>query len=101
MPINSLISSLSIGFSDPSFGRKFIEIINTPLVPLEGDVVRLHWKYYIDDEDIVNRLEEFENNSIFLAHIISREFTNDQVITHITLFEELEYRHFYGKAKVK
>ena len=96
----NLISSLSVGFNDPAFTTGYIKITNTPIIPLEGEGIRIHWGHYAEDKSLAARLEEFEEDNLFLVHVISREFAKDEVITHIVLFEESDYIENYGKSKI-
>ena len=94
-----LLSTLSIGFNDPMFDQLYIKIKDTPIVPCEGEGIRLLWEYYVPDQAVVDLLEEFENDGRFIVHLIGREFTDNEIITHISLFDEMTYQRSYGKNK--
>lgn len=93
----NLKSSLSIGFNDRTYNNgEYFFVENTPVVPLEGESIRFHWEQYIKDPKQVESLELFEENGLFVVHVALREFTQDEVITHLVLHEESDYRHNYG-----
>jgi hypothetical protein len=96
---DNLISSLSVGFDNAKFGTGSFHIKNTPVVPLEGQPIRFHWEQYIENKSIVALLEEFESNEMFIVHIPIVEFTQEEVITHIALLSEEDYKRHYGKLK--
>lgn len=95
----NLISTLSIGFDNPKFGTGYFRVKNIPVVPKEGEGIRFHWEQYIEDKDLVVLLEDFESNELFVVHIAVREFTQEEVITHISLLAEEDYKRHYGKLK--
>lgn len=93
--------SLSIGFNDGQrFTHDYIKIEGVPIVPIEGQSVRFHWPDFLNDKDLCNKLEEFEDDDMFLVHIGSIEYRKDEVITHIILHEHRDYPKYYGKPQI-
>jgi hypothetical protein len=96
-----LKSILSFGIDHIDFKNIYFRIENSPVIPLEGEGIRFNWEDFLEDKELAERLEEFYNNEWFMVHISSREFTKDEVITHITLLEESSYKELYRKIKVQ
>lgn len=96
MENNLLKSTLSIGIDHLDFANTWITIENTPVVPNEGEMIHIYWADYISDKSLARRLEEFEDNEVFMVHIISRYYKKDQVITNIMLYSEHDYKELCG-----
>jgi hypothetical protein len=95
-----LKSSISINFDDGhSFTTNSIRIENTPIVPFEGQSVRVRWDEILEDAELVKKLEDFEDDDMFVAHIGTIEFKKHEVITHIVLMAESDYNRHYGNLK--
>ena len=95
-----LKSSISINFDDGhSFTTDSIKIENTPIVPFEGQSIRVRWDDYLDDLALVKKLEDFEDDDMFVVHVGTVEYKKEEVITHIVLMAESDYNRHYGTDK--
>lgn len=95
-----LKSSISINFDDAhSFTTDSIKIENTPVIPLEGQSVRVRWDEILEDVALIKKLEDFEDDDMFVAHVGTIEYKKEEVITHIVLMAESDYNRHYGTVK--
>lgn len=93
-------TSLHINFDDgQSFTNDSIKIENAPIVPFEGQSVRVRWDEILEDVDLIKRLEDFEDDDMFVAHVGTIEYKKEEVITHIVLMAESDYNRHYGTDK--
>lgn len=96
----TLKSSIAINFDDGhSFTNDSIKIENTPIVPLEGQSIRVRWDEILEDVELIKRLEDFEDDDMFVVHVGTVEYKKDEVITHIVLMAESDYNRHYGTKK--
>jgi hypothetical protein len=95
-------SSLSIAFNDGHrFTTDFIKIEDTPIVPVEAQPVRIYWEDFLTDKTLVDKLEEFEEEGMFLAHVVSVSYRKGEVITNLMLMEERDYYNYAGISNNK
>ena len=95
-------TSLSIGFDDgQQFTHEYIKIEDVPIVPIEGKGVRFNWSDFLNDKELCQKLEDFEDNDLFFAHIVSIEYTKDEAIVHISLMEHRDYIRIYEQPQIK
>jgi hypothetical protein len=93
-------TSLSIGFDDSRFTTEYIKIEDVPIVPIEGKGVRFKWSDFMNDKELCQRLEDFEDDDLFFANIVTIEYTKAEVIVHISLMEHRDYIRHYGNHKM-
>lgn len=94
-------SSLFIAFNDGHrFTTDFIKIDETPIVPVEGQAIRIFWEDFVTDKALVDKLEEFEEETMFLAHVVSVSYKKGEVITNLMLMEERDYYNYTLKRDV-
>lgn len=91
-----LKSTLSIGIDHLDFANTWITIENTPVLPNDGEMMHIDWEDYIEDKSLVERLEAFEDNEVFMVHFVSRYYKKDRVITNIMLYSEHDYKELFG-----
>ena len=92
-----LKSSLSVNFNEGHrFTTNSIKIEGIPVTPSEGQSVRFRWDDFLEDKALIQRLEDFEEDDMFLVHIGTIEFRKEEVITHVVLMAEADYKHHYG-----
>jgi hypothetical protein len=88
-------TSLSIGFNDGHrFTHDYIKIEDTPIVPVEAQAIRIFWEDFVTDKALVDKLEEFEEEAMFLAHVVSVSYRKGEVITNLMLMEERDYYNY-------
>jgi hypothetical protein len=82
--------TLSVIFN--SLVKERFEIKNPPVLPNEGDTVSFKWEDYLNDQENIRKLREYELNSKFLrANIITKRYSKEGVEVVIFLFEESDY----------
>jgi len=96
-----LKSSISVNFDEAQrFTTNSIKIEGMPVTPGEGQSIRIRWDDFVEDKALVQKLEDFEEDDMFLVHVVTIEIRKDEVITHVVLMAEADYKHHYGNLKL-
>jgi hypothetical protein len=66
-------------------------IINPPTIPAEGELVRFHWEDFLTDQHAIDTVRKIQEDTVFLADIQCRMYTQDYVLVVICLLTEYDY----------
>jgi hypothetical protein len=82
-----------------SLVKERFEIKNPPVLPNEGDTITFKWEDYLNDQENIQKLREYEYNRMFRAKIITKRYSKDGIEVVILLFEESDYLKEEQKTK--
>lgn len=88
---------LKFSFNDSTYSAEFT-IVNPPTVPEEGEVIGFRWRDFIADETVINKLEKYGEDGIFIANVFSRTYTRDYVTVSVYLYEEQNYEDEFERT---
>ncbi len=70
-------------------------IKNPPVIPITGDHLDFDFKEFIKDEKELQKLDEYKQNYIFLAEMLTKRYNKDHVEVIVVLFEEQHFKEVY------
>lgn len=83
-------TKLAINIESATLRIDFI-IDNPVILPVEGASIDFNWVDFIEDKEALAFLEEYDENSIWLAHITCVRYTKTECTMFVTLFESADY----------
>jgi hypothetical protein len=74
-----------------SFTTVKFKIENPSVLPGEGEKITFEWKEFIQNENVVKKIEAYEETDAFICEIMFRKYFKGCVETHIYLHERKDY----------
>jgi hypothetical protein len=91
---------LRVNFDSYQFNTQF-EIKNPPFLPMEGECFSARWEDFISDPEMVQALNTYEDDEIFITNLVNKHYTKDRLEVIIVLVEEKQYERFFGTKEAK
>lgn len=71
------------------------EIRNPPIVPLQGVIFNCNWGDFIDDDETVKKIEEWEDNHCWVVDILSQSVSKKEICFEIVLTDIDDYKLYF------
>jgi hypothetical protein len=84
---------LRVVFGSSDFNTEFT-IEDVSVVPVHGELFSADWADFISDPTILKALGDYEKNESFVANIISKKYSKEEVEVLVYLMSEEGFKNF-------
>lgn len=70
---------INLRFEFNSGSEKGFIMKNPPVLPATGEIVDIDWAHFVEDKIQVARLQEDAEDHCFIAEVLSKKYTKDEV----------------------
>ena len=80
-------------------GKHEFKVYNPLVLPTEGECLQFEWRNFLDNEDLIKELDDFDENHIWICNILFKRYYKNQIETHIVLMDEKSYEQHLKSLK--